>query len=181
MNAVRSSALTLLTILTVATGGPALAEESAQESSGGRSKTLAVLGSAIGTAVPVAIGVHTFSKTSGDQGASLILAGYMFGPSVGHFYANRPNRAFGGMALRLIPVVGLGLASAASWDSPSKAADALAVGSGLLATGLVLADIARVSDSVRAHNAEHAHPRVSLGVVPGSRELTPAIRVDLPM
>lgn len=181
MKAIRSSALTLLTILTVAAGSPALAEESAVESSGGRSKTVATLGSVIATAVPVVIGIHTFSKTNGDQGAGLILAGYMFGPSVGHFYADRPNRAFGGMALRLIPVVGLGLATAASWDSPSEGANALAVGSGILATGLVLADIARVSDSVRARNAEHAHPRLSLGMVRGSHELTPVVRVDLPM
>jgi hypothetical protein len=181
MKAVRGLASTLVTILMLALGIPALAEESAQEISGGRSKTVATLGSVIGTAVPVAIGIHTFNKTSGDQGAGLVLAGYMFGPSVGHFYADRPNRAFGGMALRLIPVVGLGVASAASWDSPSKAANAVALGSGILATGLVLADIARVSDSVRARNAEHAQPRLSLGMVRGNHELTPVVRVDLPM
>jgi hypothetical protein len=182
MKSIRGIALTLFATLSLVSGAAARAEESGEgTTSGPKSTTIATLVSVIGTAVPVAAGIHDWNKTDGDHGASLILGGYLLGPALGHFYAGRTNAAFGGMALRLVPILGLGVATSASWDSPSKAADVLAVGSALLATGIVAWDIGRTSNSVRAYNEEHAHPRVSLGVVPGSRELTPAIRVDVPM
>jgi hypothetical protein len=182
MKAIRALALTLVATLSLVSGAAARAEElSDGATSGPKSTTVATLVSVIGTAVPVAVGIHAWNKTDGDQGAGMILGGYLLGPALGHFYAGRPNAAFGGMALRLVPIVLLGGAVSASWDAPSKAADVMAVGSALLATGIVAWDIGRTSNSVRAYNEEHAHPRVSLGLVPGSRALTPAIRVDVPM
>jgi ABC-type nickel/cobalt efflux system permease component RcnA len=182
MRAIQGLALTLFAVLSLVSGTAARAEEwSDGATSGSKSATIATLVSVIGTAVPVAAGIHDWNKTDGDHGAPMILGGYLLGPALGHFYAGRPNAAFGGMALRLVPIVLLGGAVSASWDAPSKAADVLAVGSALLATGIVAWDIGRTSNSVHAYNEDHAHPRVSLGVVPASRELTPAIRIDVPM
>ncbi|HEV8129118.1 MAG TPA: hypothetical protein VGQ14_05630, partial [Candidatus Eisenbacteria bacterium] len=118
-------------------------------------------------------------RTDGESGAGFILAGYALGPSVGHFYAGNPGAAMGGIGLRLVPVVGLGAAVSMSWDSPSKAADAVAVGSMALGAAMTVWDIARTTKSVRSYNERITKPQVSLGAIRDGGELTPAVVVSV--
>lgn len=172
----------LFAMLILPSSGLAVAEETQRA----KSERTAVLASALGTAVPLAVGIGAVissDEESGgyEAGSLLILSGYLIGPSLGHFYAERPGAAFAGMGLRVIPFLGLGAAVAAAWDQPSKAADALAVGSLALGAGITVWDIARTAKSVRAYNKQLTHPQVSLGAIPVGREIAPAIVVSVRM
>lgn len=56
-----------------------------------KSPTVAFYTSFLGTAVPVLAGL-ALMQTPSEHGGTLIYAGLLAGPSVGHFYAGRPGR-----------------------------------------------------------------------------------------
>jgi hypothetical protein len=157
------------------------------EVSGLKSERTALLTSILGTTIPIAAGTalalaHDESSTSDgsdDVAAALIFTGVVFGPSMGHFYADRPGKAFAGIGLRTLSIVGLGAAVAASWDSPSDEANAMAIGSLTLGALVAISDIASAPKSARTHNESMEAHRVSVGLGPvGS---APGVRVAVSM
>ena len=140
--------------------------------------------SMLGTVVPLAMTIPTvFRESSGpDDGqmeALLFLGGLVVGPSLGHFYAGRPGRAFSGMGLRIVGLGGLAGAFAMSWDSDSSGAEPLALISlGLMATTLVW-DIAAAPKSARIHNDKIKKAQLSVGMVPVDGKPALGLRTQL--
>ncbi len=180
MNRVRlaQSALTLVGMLVIA---PTLAGQSAtrdvaatriplteRADSGIKSIWTGLAWSIGGLVVPiVAVELLTSNDQPNDGLAVLELAGFLIGPSLGHFYAGRTGRGLGGIGTRLLVTVGATAAVAAVWNSPeSGGTDAL----GVLVLGAVTAsiiwDIARVPGSVRRHNAVARSTGLTLQVTP---------------
>lgn len=151
--------------------------------SGYKSERKAILISLLGTAIPTAASVyflshHDVTKTYPNEalrytireprnetiGGILLFTGLYIGPSVGHFYAERPLRGFSGLGLR----TGITLATiSGAWavcpwncykydDGYDLAMGILITGS-ILFTGSVVYDIVTADNSVRKHNADLAH------------------------
>jgi len=177
MNAMTCLIQLLIALLCLLSARPVRAEEIEKP----KSEATAVYLSTVATLLPMAIGIAQAARTDGESGAGFILAGYALGPTVGHFYAGNTGAAMGGVGLRLVPFVGLGAAMSMSWDSASRAADAVAVGSLALGAAMTVWDIARTTKSVRSHNEGIAKPQVSLGAIRDGGELTPAVVVSVGM
>jgi len=146
-----------------------------------RSGTTAFLHSFGGTAIPIAMGVFasTRNQDSGGAGGFLVVSGYLFGPSMGHFYAGRSGRAFKGVGIRIASLVGVAAAAALSWnktpsDSGGEAGLAIAC-AGLGAIDAVV-DIASASHSARVHNEEVRQSRLRLA--PARIGMAPGIQVQ---
>jgi hypothetical protein len=136
-----------------------------------KSETAALLWSLFGTAVPVLISTsEAFGPSSGPgdgEGAALMFLGaVIIGPSLGHFYAKNPNRAFRGIGLRSLAVVGLVGAIAANWNGESNEGIAFGIASLGLGAGVMIWDIASAPDSARDHNEEIQQRRMGLGIIP---------------
>src|SRR4051812_27483874 len=93
---------------TVASGDP-----------GSKSASGAVLFSLLGTAVPITAGsiVASSNEINLDDGfpSSLVIGGFVLGPSVGHFYAGKRGRALVGIGLRTLAVLGMAVAMGPSF------------------------------------------------------------------
>ena len=152
----------------------------ADESDGDmKSGSTAFVLSFLGTAVPVVMGVAGSSATSDDAASGLlVLSAYMVGPSLGHFYAGRPGRAFLGIGVRTLALVGAGAAVATSWDNPNSGSDALAIASLLVGGGSAIVDIAGASGSARAHNEKMRKDRLSLTPALIGPTRAPGLRAD---
>ena len=141
-----------------------------QEQAGPRkSSSSAFLWSLGGTLVPWAV-IVAVSSDSSPAPALLATGGIVVGPSLGHFYAGRPGRAWKGVGIRLgaLAVITAGIASCFrdlfEADCGGGASLAL-VGSGLFIASSVY-DIATAPASARRFNREHP----VVGVVPVLRD-----------
>jgi len=118
------------------------------------SESAATWASALGTLVPVTVGVIMAATSPDgynrkrDTGVVLEL-GLLIGPSVGHFYAREPKRVFLGLGLRGAALAAYVLGP----DCKSKtAADALGTLGGGLLLASAMTDIAAAKKSARRHN-----------------------------
>ncbi len=155
-----------------ATGDPAAPRTPRTEAadSGIKSVATGVAWSIGGVVVPIAAAVLVRSNDGPNDGPTLLgFAGFLIGPSLGHFYAGRTGRGLGGIGARLVVTVGAIAAVGATWNSnsfPSSEAYAL----GVLVLGAVAAstiwDIARVPGSVRRHNVAARSTGLTLAITP---------------
>jgi hypothetical protein len=133
-----------------------------QMENGLKSGSTALTLSLLASAVPGAVGLSAQSEGADNAGSGLLLLGALIvGPSVGHFYADRPGRAFAGIGIRAAAAAGLGAAVAMSWNKTSEPAKLLAGASIAVGGGSILWDILSAPRSVRLHN-EKSRPRLSV-------------------
>jgi hypothetical protein len=148
--------LALLFAVSMAGARDGRAEDSAPKI---KSESSALMYSLGGTAVPIGSGI----LLGGQGGAAfVVLGGAVIGPSLGHFYADRPGRAMIGIGIRSAALVGLAVAIGSSWDDESTDASALGVGSVIVGTASMLVDIAEAPHSARVHNGKRTEHRFSI-------------------
>lgn len=158
-----------IALATLLLSSPAVTRAGAATDSipGYRSPGTAVLLSTLGTVVPVAVGLAVtgqedrYGRKDDTTPALLIWSGYLIGPSLGHFYAGRPGRAFAGVGIRALATVAVGAAIAATWNEESSAADALGVAGLVTGAYCTIYDIAQAGHSAKVTNEKLA-ARVSV-------------------
>lgn len=137
----------------------------------------------MGTGVPIATGIALGSREGEHWDAAAgvpILAGWWFGPSLGHFYAGRPKRALIGIGIRTAALAGLAVGAAIesgkSYDAPS--ANALEMVSIVVGLGSMFYDIVEAPLSVRRHNEEliRGHATITPAMIGEAR--APGLRAD---
>ncbi len=123
-----------------------------------KSGKTALLLSLLGTAVPLAATLPFIWESSGTSlahtSAVVGVGAIVIGPSLGHFYAGRPGRAFGGIGLRVLAGAGVavaGLGSGAEGGATSGQA-ALGVAGAIVGAASAIWDIASAPHSARVHN-----------------------------
>ena len=122
-----------------------------------KSENAALALSALGTLIPVALGVATVGASEGPDGSLLpgimIISGILVGPSLGYFYGGLPWRGLASIGLRVGGTVAVGAAIAISWDNPdNSSAEMLAWSGAALLVGSMVYDIASVKRTIRKHN-----------------------------
>jgi hypothetical protein len=137
----------------------------------------------MGTTVPVVAGIALGSR-QGDHwdGAAAvpIVAGFWFGPSLGHFYAHQPKRALIGIGIRTVALAGLGagvlIEEGKNLSEPS--ANLLETVSIVVGLASMFYDIAEAPLSVRRHNEEilKGHATITPSLIGGAR--APGLRLD---
>ncbi len=145
-----------------------------------RSELTAFLYSSMGTGIFGGAAVLAAGSNTADAPvAALFLTAYMLGPSIGHFYAGRAGRAFVGIGIRGVALVGFGFGFVTSFDESAPGR-----GTGLLIAGLVvgggsvLFDIVDAPHSARVHNGMVRRP---LAISPAAVGGAPGVRVDVGM
>jgi hypothetical protein len=133
------------------------------------SESTAVMLSAVGTLVPLALASLRFSslRYEGDASGAILEASMLVGPSLGYFYAGLVGRGFGGLGVRAIGLAGLiGGVSFLSDEMNKKPALGvpLMLGGGVLFFGSMFYDLAKVRKAVRKHNSRLQD--LSLNVAP---------------
>jgi hypothetical protein len=159
-----------------AMGGPparrdstlASAAPDSDELPGIKSGTSALVFSALGTATAAACAPLVF-ESSGSEAAAIVLVGALvLGPSLGHFYAERPGPAFAGIGIRLLAGAGVALGALAegSEGGATSSSTAIAAAGVIVGGASILWDIARAPHSARVHNDEVRQARLGFGITP---------------
>jgi len=163
-------------------GGPdeALAAEAVP---GMKSGSDATLYSLAGTVFPIGVGLITESldrnASKENLAAVLVLSGYVAGPSLGHFYAGRPVRAFTGIGIRSVALVGFAASVVSLFDeSGSSNAGLVMAASLLVGAGDALVDIGQASRSARIHNERVARQKLGIGPAVIGPDHALGLRVD---
>src|SRR5262245_3082701 len=175
MNAVRWLWVGCLAALVFAPGAAAGAEEPP----GYKSPDHALLWSFLGTAVPVGGAFIGDQQGWGSATAILGLGGAVVGPSLGHFYAQRPGRAWLGIGVRTLALGGLALSAQNLLSEETSGGDAMLVLSFVAGTGMAVYDIATAPKSAKAHNAQLQAVRITVSPVLLGQEKAPGVRVDV--
>ena len=144
---------------------------------GVKSGKTALLASLLGTVVPAAATLPFIWERSGTSlaktSAVLGAGAYLFGPSLGHFYAERPGRAFAGIGLRVLAAAGVVIAGLGSSSEAGVTSGETAMGiAGAIVGGAsVIYDIVDAPHSARVHNDEvrRVHPVIGILLPEGSR------------
>src|SRR5690349_22667086 len=145
-----------------------------------KSENTALMLSLAGTVVPAAVSAPAAFGDEENVGAAWVFLGaLLLGPSVGHFYSDRPGRALAGIGIRGVAMVGLGGAIAASWDSENSDADALAVASLGLGAACIAYDIVRAPHSARVQNNMVRQSKVTASM--GTRTRSPSLGMCVEM
>lgn len=134
-----------------------------------KSETTALLLSFLGTAVPIGVGAPIVWEGAGSTPAAVFMvAGVLIGPALGHFYADRPGRAFAGIGIRLLAGAGVALGGLASGSEGGATGGATAVAAigGILAGASILWDIVRAPHSARVHNEEVPQRHMAIFITP---------------
>jgi hypothetical protein len=134
-----------------------------------KSESTAVMLSAVGTLVPLALASLRSSSPRHESDASdaVLAVSMLVGPSLGYFYAGLVGRGFGGLGVRAIGLAGLiGGLSLLLDDMNKKPALGvpLLLAGGVLFFGSMFYDLAKVRKAVRRHNSRLQG--VSLNVAP---------------
>jgi hypothetical protein len=139
-----------------------------QELPGIKSETSALLLSVLGTATAAACAPLVFESTSSDAAGFILVGALVLGPSLGHFYAERPGPAFGGIAIRLLAGAGVALGALAegSEGGSTSTSSAIAAAGVIVGGASILWDIARAPHSARVHNDQVRQGRMSFGIAP---------------
>jgi hypothetical protein len=141
------------------------------EVSGTKSGKTALLLSLLGTAVPAAATLPLIWESSGTSvahtSAILCTGAYLLGPSLGHFYAGRPGRAFAGIGIRVLAGAGVAIAGLGSGSEGGVTSGqaALGVAGAIVGAASVIYDIASAPHSARVHNDELRQERVTIGIL----------------
>ena len=174
-------ALALLALAAFALGGPASPAAWAEERPAGwKNENTAFAYSFFGTGLPIAAGAY-ISGREGEADAAAVLfpigAGFVFGPSLGHFYAGRSKRALVGIGIRSASVAAIwaGLEIHANSGSEAPGVATIGVLGGIAGISSMLADVFEASKSARIHNRELGKLYLSPSLIAGT---TPGIRVD---
>jgi hypothetical protein len=145
---------------------------------GTKSGTTALLWSFLGTAAPAAACLpFVWAPNKGGLGdaAAVGLAGALLvGPSLGHFYAGRPGRAFAGVGLRTLAgaAVAVGLAAGISEGGSTEGSNALAAVGAVVGGAVVVWDIVSAPKSAKLHNQElREGSAVNVGLLSGPHGL----------
>jgi hypothetical protein len=135
-----------------------------------KSRSTALSRSLLWTLVPAAIGgafvLHGSygnqnDKTEALAGFAIGSAGIVLGPGVGHAYAGRTGRFWGGVAIRGAAVALTAAISFSASENSLSMSDGIAQSSMALAVGgsvclmSTIYDIATIGDSVNDYNKEH--------------------------
>ena len=134
-----------------------------------KSGTTALLLSIVGTVVPAAASAMACGECSGpeDGGEALVFLGALVvGPSLGHFYADRPGRALAGIGIRTLALAGVAGAVAATWNTDNAGGEALGFVSLALGGAAVAWDIIRAPHSARVHNEKLQQGQAGLRFIP---------------
>src|SRR5262249_19525132 len=126
----------------------------AEEPPGYKSPKRAFLCSFVGTAVPLAGAFVGGKQGWGTATAILGFGGALAGPSFGHFYAQRPGRAWLGIGVRTLALGGLALSAQNLLSEETSGGDVMLVLSFVAGTGMAAYDIATAPKSAKAHNAQ---------------------------
>jgi hypothetical protein len=172
------------------TAGSPLAADSTVVSSGSeeeatpeiKSGKTALLWSLLGTGVPAAVGAFDVYRANSSDSVVpgiLLVGGLLIGPSLGHFYAGRPGRAWKGIGIRA--VAGLGLTVAVAETLGESTEQHLEVLGGVCAVlgGVVIAwDIVAAPHSAHFHNDEVRRARTNIGIAPSVGAAGLGLRAD---
>ena len=139
-----------------------------EELPGIKSETSALLFSVLGTATAAACAPLVF-ESNGTEAAGFVLVGALIlGPSLGHFYAERPGPAFAGIGIRLLAGAGVayGALAEGSDGGATSTSNAIAAAGVIVGGASILWDIARAPHSARVHNDQVHQGRMSFGLAP---------------
>ena len=138
---------------------------------GTKSGKTAVLLSLLGTAVPAAATLPLIWESSGTSvahtSAVLCTGAFLIGPSLGHFYAGRPGRAFAGIGVRVLAGAGVAIAGLGSGSEGGVTSGqaALGVAGAVAGAASVIYDIASAPHSARVHNDGLRHAHATIGIL----------------
>jgi len=164
--------ISLVPLIAHGQGQPDGVPISTTEIPGLKSGMTAFLWSFLGTAVPAGAGAYdVFRSGSSDSivPGIVLVAALLFGPSLGHFYADRPGPALVGIGIRT--VAGLGVAVAAAeqlGEGTDYQLEWLAVAGAVLGGASLVWDIARAPHSAGVHNDQLRQSHMTIGVTPSS-------------
>ena len=134
-----------------------------------KSPKTALLWSLLGTALPVAASAPFVWTPAAPDGAGILLVGALvIGPSLGHFYAGRPGRAFAGIGVRILGGAGLAVGSLASIaeSGATNGSTAIAAIGAIVGGAAILFDIIRAPHSAQVHNDRVREGRFGFGITP---------------
>jgi hypothetical protein len=146
----------------------AFAPSDPEELPGIKSERSALLISVLGTATAAACAPLVF-ESNGTEAAGFVLVGALvLGPSLGHFYAERPGTAFAGIGIRLLAGAGVAIAALTegSEGGATSASNAIGAAGVIVGGASILWDIARAPHSARVHNDHVRQRRISFGITP---------------
>jgi hypothetical protein len=140
------------------------------ETPGLKSGSTAFWWSFLSTAVPASVGAwDVFRSGSSDSVVPgiMLVAAALFGPSVGHFYADRPGPAFIGIGIRSVAGLGIAIAAAEQLGEGTEYTHEWMAGVGAILGGAsVVWDIATAPHSAHVHNDEIRRKHASIGIAP---------------
>jgi hypothetical protein len=152
-------------LLQVAAPRTAEAQIPAEETAPGlKSGSAAFLWSFLGTVVPAGVAIASKTESSGATSWPVILGAFVLGPSLGHFYADRPGRAFAGIGIRALAVVGLGAGVATALNG--SGGEGLAYASLALGGAVAAWDIIAAPHSAQVHNESIRPGRIAIALTP---------------
>jgi len=156
--------------------GPVKAEEGAPRGGellpGIKSGKTALLTSLLGTAVPIAASAPFIWEKSGTslaKASAVVGTGaILLGPSLGHFYAERPGRAFAGIGIRALgsAAVVVGSLGGITEAGSTSGQEALAVIGCIVVGASVIYDIVEAPHSARIHNDRVRRGLTAIGISP---------------
>lgn len=173
------------------TGGPPLREDRTVVSSGSAEEPIpgiksgksAFWWSFLGTGLPTAVGAFDVYRANSSDSVVpgiLLVGGLLIGPSLGHFYAGRPGRAWRGIGFRALAGTGVAIAIAETLGESTETHLEVLGGVCLALGGVVIAwDIVRAPHSAHVHNDEVREARTSLGVAPSIGSAGLGLRADV--
>lgn len=154
----------------------------ANEIPGMKSGTAAFLLSFLGTAVPAVVaGLEVWEGSSDSEVPGAIFVGALvIGPSLGHFYSDRPGRAFVGIGIRTLTGVGVAAAILAEADEgDDNSLETLGIVCAVIGGAAVAWDIVDAPHSAHVHNERLRAARMSLGVIPTPDGVGLGLRADI--
>lgn len=146
----------------------AFAGSDLEELPGIKSERSALLISVLATATAAGCAPLVF-ESNGPEAAGFVLVGALvLGPSLGHFYAERPGPAFLGIGIRLLAGAGvaIGALTEGSEGGATSTSNAIAAAGVIVGGASILWDIARAPHSARVHNDHVRQGRISFGITP---------------
>jgi len=152
------------------------------EIQGMKSGTTALLLSFLGTAVPsVVAGLEVWEGSSDSEVPGAIFVGALvIGPSLGHFYSDRPGRALVGIGIRTL--AGAGVAAAILGESDEgddNDLEALGIVCAVVGSAAAVWDIVDAPHSAHVHNEQLRATRVGMGLIPTSDGVGLGLRADI--
>ena len=151
--------------------------------SGTKSGNTAFGYSLLGTGLPCVASAILLSNDNVRTGPGLLptAAGYLAGPSLGHFYAGRPKRAWLGIGIRSASAlafgVGLAIEGEKNYDAPT--ANVLMIAGFWVGLTSAVYDVFDAPKSARLHNEELMQGRLRVTPAAIGVARAPGLRADV--